>query len=733
MSSEAGPPTAGAQAKEGGMSPMIKSAVQGIAIFVGMQFLMKQITGNTGSTTTTTTDTSGAVLNVPANNGEIPPYHARPDRLDEGAVWSPIPQRIAPMWPTDSSLDITIVVSPTFVAEPTAKVPRERVVLVETGFVFGDYNQHRSIDASFDVPSEVQNNGTLWGHFYIGLSGSKLDPATPGYDPTRAFHFVHPLTQYITQKKIRKTKNLLSAAQESDESEEIPTGPVIKSHYHPNFTMSFIPDSGVMDFPSLHPAARQYVHLEASGSRDGTGLNGWYYPLLFVNTFWQLKTHMTVLNSTVTRLPIHIDLQNFANWKFTLMASMDEGAKQTARNAAQGQAPPGGGDGTEFEMIKEVLLDTNIYLLATTVIVSIFHMIFEMMAFKSDISHYRNKKNNVGISVRSILANVFMQGVIFLYLLDNNENTSWMILFTQGMGIVLEFWKITTVVNVRIRDAPNSIIPYRIAFEDKHVLSETEEKTKEYDAVAFKYMYMIAVPLLVAYGAYSLKYESHKSWYSFVIATLVGSVYAYGFLMMVPSLYINYRLKSVAHMAGRAMTYKFLNTFIDDLFAFTIKMPTLHRLATLRDDVIFFVYLYQSWKYKVDYTRVNEFGQGGDEEKIANQPLKSISGADASVKVGIEGAKVADNNVDELIGKATGSSNKGGATKRNLMHSIVVIRDPYRNYRFTQTSRTSKTSQTQCINPNFTEVSVHMGKTRASSFRQVHDIRAWGLNIFRGI
>lgn len=63
--------------------------------------------------------------------------------------------------------------------------------------------------------------------------------------------------------------------------------------------------------------------------------------------------------------------------------------------------------------------------------------------------------------------------------------------------------------------------------------------------------------------------------------------------------------------------YKFLNTFIDDLFAFTVKMPTLHRLATFRDDVIFFIWLYQSWKYKVDYTRVNEFGQGGvnDEEE----------------------------------------------------------------------------------------------------------------------
>jgi hypothetical protein len=239
-----------------------------------------------------------------------------------------------------------------------------------------------------------------------------------------------------------------------------------------------------------------------------------------------------------------------------------------------------------------------------------------------------------------------------------------MILFSQGMGIVLEFWKITTVVNVRIRDAPGSFIPFRIAFEDKHVLSETEEKTKEYDAVAFKYLYMVAVPLLFAYAGYSLYYDTHKSWYSFVIATLVGSVYAYGFLMMVPSLYINYRLKSVAHMPAKAMTYKFLNTFIDDLFAFTIKMPTLHRLATLRDDVIFFVYLYQSWKYKVDYTRVNEFGQGGGnetaEDREAAEPLESITGADASIKVGTEGAEKAN----EDISKATGSSKEGGATKR---------------------------------------------------------------------
>ena len=37
------------------------------------------------------------------------------------------------------------------------------------------------------------------------------------------------------------------------------------------------------------------------------------------------------------------------------------------------------------------------------------------------------------------------------------------------------------------------------------------------------------------------------------------------------------------------------NTFIDDVFAFIIVMPTAHRLACFRDDVVFVIYLYQRW------------------------------------------------------------------------------------------------------------------------------------------
>jgi hypothetical protein len=55
----------------------------------------------------------------------------------------------------------------------------------------------------------------------------------------------------------------------------------------------------------------------------------------------------------------------------------------------------------------------------------------------------------------------------------------------------------------------------------------------------------------------------------------------------------------------------------DDLFAFVITMPMLHRLSCFRDDLIFFIFLYQKWAYRVDYTRTNEFGASflSEEEK----------------------------------------------------------------------------------------------------------------------
>ncbi|KAL2426599.1 CLPTM1-like membrane protein cnrB [Exophiala dermatitidis] len=635
---------AAAPGQEEGRKSMMQSLLQGLAIFMLTQFVINQFFGSKTQTGTGNSAAPQASMNFD-------------ERADMTALsnYSAIPYNIAPIWPDDSVLDIQVYVSPKADVGSPSNLPQDTLVVNEQGFKMGNYSEDREIHTKIAIPEEVQHNGTLWAHFFVGLSGSQLDPTADDYDPAKATHFKRALNHYYPKKKARKLKNLLDKSETAaiEPEEPQPQGVQIGSYYHPNFTVAVVPNTGLQNWRQMHPAMRKNIVLEPTGARDPSGMNGWYYPVVFLNTFWQLRSQMTELNDTVKEMPLNIKLYNLANWKYSLLASVDEGMKQNQQQAAQGgPLPAGGGDGSEFEKLKEVLLDTNAYLLGTTFVVSILHMIFEGLAFKNDISHWRKKKDNVGTSVRTILANVFMQTVIFLYLLDNSEGTSWMILAGQGFGIVLEAWKITKTVNVRLREpGPDSrfkFLPYVVVFEDKHKLTKKEKQTQEYDQIAFRYLYIVAVPLLLAYAVYSLIYETHKSWYSFVIETLVGSVYAYGFLMMVPSLYINYRLKSVAHMPSRALFYKFLNTFIDDLFAFTIRMPFLHRLATLRDDVIFFVWLYQKWAYKVDYSRVNEFGQGGDD---SDEEDDDEDEDETDNKDGVKQAK--DNKKQPLAGQDT--------------------------------------------------------------------------------
>ena len=62
-----------------------------------------------------------------------------------------------------------------------------------------------------------------------------------------------------------------------------------------------------------------------------------------------------------------------------------------------------------------------------------------------------------------------------------------------------------------------------------------------------------------------------------------------------------------------------MNTIVDDLFAFVVKMPTLHRIACFRDDVIFLIYLYQRWIYPVDAKRMDSLQWEDDEGLVQTQ------------------------------------------------------------------------------------------------------------------
>lgn len=128
--------------------------------------------------------------------------------------------------------------------------------------------------------------------------------------------------------------------------------------------------------------------------------------------------------------------------------------------------------------------------------------------------------------MKTLFINILMEVIVFLYLLDSEE-TSFVILLPCGIGLFLTCWKINKACKVtRIPTFPF----IKIGDKDAYV----DSSTKEYDDLAFKYLSWAMFPLLGGYTIYSLMYNEHKSWYSFVVQTMVGGVYAFGFIMMTP-------------------------------------------------------------------------------------------------------------------------------------------------------------------------------------------------------
>ncbi|KIH66378.1 cleft lip and palate transmembrane protein 1 [Ancylostoma duodenale] len=197
-----------------------------------------------------------------------------------------------------------------------------------------------------------------------------------------------------------------------------------------------------------------------------------------------------------------------------------------------------GGDVFEQEdddqdTIKRALIETNPVLLGVTVIVSLLHTIFEFLAFKNDIQFWRSRKDLVGLSVRSVLFNIFQSLIVFLYICDNDTN--WVVKMSVGIGLLIECWKIPKVVNIEV-DHSNKVFNIfpKLKFSDKG--SYVESETKVYDELAFKYLSWILFPLLGGYAVYSLIYVEQRGWYSWVLSMLYGFLLMFGFITMTPQM-----------------------------------------------------------------------------------------------------------------------------------------------------------------------------------------------------
>ena len=239
-----------------------------------------------------------------------------------------------------------------------------------------------------------------------------------------------------------------------------------------------------------------------------------YYPIFHPSEFWITSKSLIPVNGTLKNVTIEMTVSNAAMWKFTMMAQMEEQWKTQDKLS---------GNADETDMLRTILLDTNPYLLAITFVVTILHTIFDVLAFKNDISFFKGNRSMEGLSVRSMVVNAFFQVVIFLYLMDND--TSFMVLASNGVGLAIEFWKISKAIRFTFANGKLQWV---------ETTTYAQSKTKEYDQIATDHLLYVTMPLVAGYGMYSLIHMKHKNYYSWILGTLVGFIYMFGFVMMTP-------------------------------------------------------------------------------------------------------------------------------------------------------------------------------------------------------
>lgn len=451
----------------------------------------------------------------------------------------------------------------------------------QTDIVYGDWYGGPNGDGTYTFSTEITpskallNNGSIYLHTYIVHSGKSPNPKDKNnYAGSFITYSKKMLNKY---KKLRylKTHNLLTGQTEKSEEEIIKAETMkeeIVSHWHPNLTINLVTDQTNWVQGSVPPPLDEFIYFTPDGKS--------YKPAVLLNDYWNMMRDYVPINKTTTKLTLELTYQPLSLFKWQLYTAQAMRDKLSVFSALGAEEQD-----EEQDTVKELLLETSPYLLGLTIFVSVLHSIFELLAFKNDIQFWNNRQSLEGLSVRSVFFNVFQSTVVLLYVLDNETNV--MVRISCFIGLMIEIWKINKVMDVKLnREKLIFGIP-TLTFKDKG--SYIESSTKEYDMLAFRYLSWACFPLLIGYGVYSLLYQEHKGWYSFVLNMMYGYLLTFGFIMMTPQLFINYKLKSVAHLPWRMMTYKFLNTFIDDIFAFVIKMPTMYRLGCFRDGKCIFI------------------------------------------------------------------------------------------------------------------------------------------------
>ncbi|KAK2708232.1 hypothetical protein QYM36_013984 [Artemia franciscana] len=398
-----------------------------------------------------------------------------------------------------------------------------------------DFNFSESHEkyVNFSVPRQLKRNGTMYLHVFFSPKNQKFSNWRDFLQQEYLSHTVAPLTVY--QVPDADTFSLLGEKNVS--TEEKPRNVVFEkkplpvTHLRSKIQLNILQHS--------YPLPRKDIPHEIAPLLTVTRDNRFVPPVYIDSLSFRIKDLLKVDKNT-HEVNLHFSYSPISFGKLRVWVQFSSSLEQMKNF---------GFTDKDLDDVKGIFTDTNIYFLCLTFFVAGFHILFDILAFKNDISFWRHKKSMVGLSTRTVVWRAFSQTVIFLYLLE--EDTSLLVTVPSGLGCIIEFWKVMKAFKIELRFS-GCILP-RITVGS---FTKEEKESDQYDADFLTKLSVVLCPLVIGGAIYSLVYMPHKSWYSWTLESLVNGVYAFGFLFMLPQLFVNYKLKSVAHLPWKAFMYK---------------------------------------------------------------------------------------------------------------------------------------------------------------------------------
>uniref|UniRef100_A0A672PSG3 Lipid scramblase CLPTM1L n=1 Tax=Sinocyclocheilus grahami TaxID=75366 RepID=A0A672PSG3_SINGR len=319
----------------------------------------------------------------------------------------------------------------------------------------------------------------------------------------------------------------------------------IVSYWRSRLILNVMNEDFTFNSAAVPSDLRRYMKIVEDGKKEKKKL---YLPLLLVDELRSRLNDLIEMNSTTKSVPLTILYDTITLRKFRIWIHIQAVIYSLKHFGFSEQ---------NLDEIKAMFVESGLHVLALSILVPAFHLSFEIFAFKNDIRFWQEKKSLAGISRRSVVWRCFSTIVIFLHLLE--EQSSWLILLPTGISALIEF--LSLILRKHSMVFSRNMV---------HVLLIQQVKIKVH--LLFKHQ----------------------------------GVYAFGFLSMVPQLFINYKV--LESQCWFAFASQGLNTFISDVFSGIITTPGPHHLACFRDDVVFLIYLYQRRWGKHTIGRIFEFG-----------------------------------------------------------------------------------------------------------------------------